>query len=588
MAALVALSDLFLVLRNPADLDRLLINAILAMSAFATLHLRLLSLANAGFMAIGAYASAILSVRLGLPVELSVPAAVLLCGLVALVIGLPVLRLKDVYLAIATLGFGEIVRIAVILLPDLTGGPTGANLSTGFPYEKMMSVSTWTIAAALVLISYLFRSLGSSRTGRALRAIRQNPQAAETMGIEVTAHKNLSFLMSALIAGLAGAFFAHSVGSLDSGDFNFTRAVNILGYAVLGGSGSWFGPLLGAGLLTSLPILIRDGLGASIRSLRNFAQLPDILTGLALMLVIIFMPGGLAAAFVPGRRLRPRGEPRRPGATAAFGSDEDIPPPDTDSKGEAECCLLELQRLGRSFGGVEALSDVSLQIREGGVYGLIGPNGAGKTTLMNLVTGLISPSSGRILWRGREIQAMAPHRIARLGIARTYQNIQLFPEMSALENVIVGHHIHVHTNLASIWLRLPRDRREEASAAREASAILERLGLDELALRPAGTLSYGDQRRAEIARALALHPRLLLLDEPAAGMNEVETESLGLFIVELKRHGYTIVVVEHHMDLIMSVCDEVFVLNFGRKIAQGAPSVVSRDDAVLEAYLGRE
>ena len=255
--------------------------------------------------------------------------------------------------------------------------------------------------------------------------------------------------MSALIAGLAGAFFAHSVGSLDSRRLQVharrehTRLRRARGVRLL------VRPPLGAGLLTSLPILIRDGLGASIRSLRNFAQLPDILTGLALMLVIIFMPGGLAAAFVPGRRLRPRGEPRRPGATAAFGSDEDIPPPDTDSKGEAECCLLELQRLGRSFGGVEALSDVSLQIREGGVYGLIGPNGAGKTTLMNLVTGLISPSSGRILWRGREMQAMAPHRIARLGIARTYQNIQLFPEMSALENVIVGHHIHVHTNLAS-------------------------------------------------------------------------------------------------------------------------------------------
>jgi len=616
VVAAVALADLLLVLRNPADADRLLINVILALSAFATLHLRLLSLANAGFMAIGAYTSAILSVKLGLPVALSIPAAVLACGAVAMVIGLPVLKLKDVYLAIATLGFGEIVRVLIILLPGLTGGPTGANLSTGFPYAAMRATSTWVIAAALLFIAYLFWSLGPSKTGRAFRAIRENPQAAATMGINITGYKSLAFLLSALIAGLGGAFFAHSVGSLDNGDFNFTRAVNILGYAVLGGSGAWFGPILGAGLLTALPILIRDSLGASIGFLHNFAQLPNILTGASLMLVIIFMPGGLASTFALGAgagagaragagagpdagaenrsgagasRAAVRGSPAgRGGDRRDVPEADEIPPPDTVSEGLADCCLLALDGVSRSFGGVEALSDVSLEIREGGVYGLIGPNGAGKTTLMNLVTGLFPPTSGRILWRGREIQAKAPHRIARLGISRTYQNIQLFSEMSTLENVTAGHHIHIGTSPFSSWMRLPRERREEASAQREATAILERLGMEELAARPAGTLSYGDQRRVEIARALALHPRLLLLDEPAAGMNETETERLGLFIGELKRHGYTILVVEHHMDLVMSVCDEIVVLNFGRKIAQGAPSVVSRDEAVLEAYLGRE
>lgn len=615
IVGVVALSDLFLLVRNPADIDRLLINALLALSAYATLQLRLLSLANAGFMAIGAYASAILSVKLGLPSAASIPAAVLLCSGLGLLIGLPVLRLTDVYLAIATLGFGEIVRVLIVLLPGLTGGPTGANLSTGFPYEAMKSTSTLTIAIALVVALYLFRSLAPSKTGRAFRAIRENSRAASSLGIDVTAYKIFAFLLSAALAGLAGAFFAHSVGSLDNGDFKFTRAVDILGYAVLGGTGTWFGPLLGAGLLTALPILIRDGLGASIGFIHSFAQLPNILTGLSLMLVIIFMPGGLASAF--GRpssrtgptRVRERPRPVLSAAAAACASGngtgpggsarksgvdgegtgfEAIPPPDTATEGSAECCLLALDGLGRSFGGVDALTAVSLEIREGGVYGLIGPNGAGKTTLMNLVGGLLAPSSGRILWRGEEIQGAAPHRIARLGLARSYQNIQLFPEMSVLENVVVGHHIHVGTSPLTTWLRLPRETSEEGLATREALALLERLGLSDLADRHAGTLSYGDQRRVEIARALALHPRLLMLDEPAAGMNDAETARLGRFITDLKGHGYTILVVEHHMDLIMNVCDEVLVLNFGRMIARGMPSAIARNEAVMEAYLGRE
>ena len=227
----------------------------------------------------------------------------LLCGLVAVVIGLPVLRLTDVYLAICTLGFGEVVRILIVLLPGLTGGPTGANLSTGFPYEAMRRTDSWMIALFLALLVYLFWTMSRSRTGRAFRAMRERALAASTMGIDLVAYRSLAFLMSAMIAGAAGAFYAHSVGSLDNGDFRFTRAVDILGYAVVGGSGAWFGPLLGAGLLTALPILLRDVLGASVGFLRNFAQLPNILTGAALVLVIVFLPGGLTQVFqAPGHQ----------------------------------------------------------------------------------------------------------------------------------------------------------------------------------------------------------------------------------------------------------------------------------------------
>jgi branched-chain amino acid transport system permease protein len=575
VAALIVAADAVLCVKNPQDLDRLLINVILALSAFATLHAQLLSLASAGFAAIGAYTSAILAVKLGLPVALSIPAAVLACGVLALVIGLPVLKLNDVYLAICTLGFGEIVRVGIILLPNLTGGSTGANLSTGFAYEAMRKTSTWEIALALLLLCYLFGATSRSKAGRALRAIRENPNAAATMGIDVVAYKNLAFVASALIAGLAGAFYAHSVGSLDAGDFKFSRAVDILSYAVLGGSGAWFGPILGAGLLTALPILLRDGLVF----LKDFSQLPNILNGLALMLAIIFMPGGLAALF------------KRGGSRSTVMPSSPAKGADSIEDAEADAAtgpMLSVKNLSRSFGGVAALSALSFDLERGQILGLIGPNGAGKTTLINTVSGIFPPTSGRIEWEGREIQGKSAHLIAKDGIARSYQNIQLFGEMSVLENVVVGHHTRVHTNLLSAWLRLPSERREEKAARKEAMALLSRLGLADLADQEASKLSYGDQRRVEIARALALRPRLLLLDEPAAGMNEIETATLGDFILELKGHGYTILVVEHHMDLIMKICDKIVVLNFGKKIAEGQPEAVSRDEAVLEAYLGRD
>jgi branched-chain amino acid transport system permease protein len=459
----------------------------------------------------------------------------------------------------------------------------------------MRKVSPATISLFLGLLVYLFWTLSRSKTGRAFRAIREKPEAASTMGIDVVASRRLAFLMSALIAGAAGAFYAHSVGSLDNGDFRFTRAVDVLSFAVVGGAGQWFGPLLGAGLLTALPIFLRDSLGASIGFLRDFAQLPDILTGLALLLVIVFLPGGLAQSFPvrPGRILGRGGRGvGGPSAGEAAGAAGDVPglerPGAVAPAVRGEASLLVVHNLTRVFGGVEALSGVSLRFEEGHIHGLIGPNGAGKTTFINLVSGLASPSAGRIVWQGREIQGRPPHLIARSGIARTYQSIRLFAEMSVRENVIVGRHAHIRTDLLTTWMRLPRERREETAAFDDAVRLLEGLGLSELADRPAGALAYGDQRRVEIARALSLHPRLLLLDEPAAGMNEAETERLGRFLLDLKRKGYTLIVVEHHMDLIMGVCDRIAVLNFGRTIAEGTPAEVAGNELVREAYLGRD
>jgi ABC-type branched-subunit amino acid transport system ATPase component len=250
--------------------------------------------------------------------------------------------------------------------------------------------------------------------------------------------------------------------------------------------------------------------------------------------------------------------------------------------------LLEVEDATRYFGGLAALDDVSLSVEAGTICGLIGPNGAGKTTLINALSGLTPLDSGVIRIAGRSLTGMPPHRIAALGVARTFQNLHLFGDLSVLENVMLGYHLHMRSNLLETVLRLPRARQEERRSRQQAGAVLARLRMERLASLPASALSYGDQRRVEIARALAREPLLLLLDEPAAGMNARETETLGDLILELRGTGLTLLVIEHDMELIMRVSDRVAVLNFGRKIAEGSPLDVRRSHQVVEAYLGEE
>ena len=516
-----------------------------------------ISLAQAAFFGLGAYGTALGATDYGLPFFVALVAGLGLAIVFGIALGLASLRLGGHYLAMVTISFQQILTLVLNNWIGLTHGPDGVK-DIPRPHVPGLQVENGNHYLALCLIAlacvtWLVWRLKTTRLGRAMQAVRDNEIAAGTCGIDVFTTKVLAFGISALLGGLGGGLFAGAFAYISPDQFGFGESIVLLTMALLGGVQSPFGALLGTGLLVILP-----------EWLRFLRQVYLAVYGAAVILIMVFLPDGLWGLT---QRLR-RAAPVVTGAVTPL-------PLLSQRAAESAEVALGIDGLSKHFGGIKALDGVDMAVRRGTVHALIGPNGSGKSTFINVATGLYRPTAGRIRLAGQDVTGTSPHQRTRRGLARTFQNIRVFRGLTVLENVMIGAE------------RPGNDIAEQpALVAERALAALDFVGLREHANRMVGTLSYGYQRYVEIARALAGSPQVLLLDEPAAGLNLTEKQELGALLRRLKGHGLTILIVDHDMNLVEQVADHITVLNFGRRIADGSPREVLSHPDVIAAYLG--
>jgi branched-chain amino acid transport system permease protein len=534
------------------------------------------SFGQAMFVGVGAYATAILSTRYGWSPWATLPVAVLLAAALAWVVGAITLRLSGHYLPLGTLAW-NIGFFYVLGNLDLFGRYDGIS---GIPplaigdFSLVSSASVLVpIWGALALLVIATLNLLDSRIGRAIRALKGGAVAARSFGIDTAGIKILAFVYAAVLAAVAGWLYAHMQRAINPTPFGLNASIEYLLMAVVGGVGSVGGAIFGAGLVTILRDQLQDVLPRLVGAQGSFET---IVFGAILVLMLQFAPDGLWPALV---KVFPRRERTAPPVAGPA-----LPRRADDIVLQAGAPLLETQGLRKTFGGLVAVNEVGFAVKPAEIVGLIGPNGAGKSTTFNLVTGVARPTAGRVRFAGREIAGMLPRRVARLGVARTFQHVKLVRAMSVVDNVALGAHLRGRAGPLRAVFRL--ERREEAAMRAEAMRALDRVGLAEHAARPAGSLALGQQRIVEIARALCLDPRLLLLDEPAAGLRHREKAELAALLRRLRAEGLAILLVEHDMEFVMGLTDHLVVMNFGAKLAEGAPAAVRTNPAVVEAYLG--
>jgi branched-chain amino acid transport system permease protein len=541
------------------------------------------SLGQSGFMAIGGYAAGFLSIQYEMPPIIGVIAGVVLALICSLVLSSVTLRLQGLYLALATLSFGLLIDSLAVGLTDITGGPSGMvgipSFSIGsFEFDSPVSMYYLVLGFDLVLL-VLISGVISSSFGRALQAIRTDQLAAAALGVNVIGCKIVAFALSAVLAAISGSLLAFFFHFLSPEMVGTSRSLELVAMLVIGGEGTLLGPLFGSVLLTMLPTVFQP-----------LALYKTLVTGALLVVCFLYMPEGIfgvIARWLDNLSSRSK-------VLQAFAADNSkktnltsatsIAAPPTDPTVSA----LRVVGLNRYFGGIKATSDVSFEVPQGTLTALIGPNGAGKTTIFNLITNLLSPDSGEIYLYGKRINGISPTRIAELGLIRTFQSARVFPGMTVRENVLVGRHLLVETRWPSHMFWLPSARHSERELAHRAEALLDVVCLSRFSDAHATELPMGAQKLLEVVRALMARPRLLLLDEPAAGLNDTETAELAALLRAIRASGITVLIVEHNMSLVMNVADQVVVLETGSVIASGTAAQVQRNPAVITAYLGSE
>ena len=519
-----------------------------------------INLAQAAFFGLGAYAVGIGTSDYHLSYWLCIVAGCVLALLAGALLGMSTLRLGGHYLAMVTISFQQIVTLVMINTIWLTHGPDGvSNIGRPALFQSSQSYLAFCVAM-LALVGYFVWHLSDTRLGRAMRAVRDNELAAGVVGIDVFRTKVSAFALSAVLGGLAGGLFAGGFAYVSPDQFSFAESVVFLTMSLLGGVASPIGSAIGTGLLILIP--------EWLRFLKSVPGLYLAIYGLSVILIIRYMPDGIWGFFnIATARWRAKAKLRGAGpmlqlVPAAVAGDN----------------VLEVKGLSKNFGGLKAVDQVDIAVRRGGVHALIGPNGSGKTTTLNVLSGLYKATAGRVILDGTDVTEMPPHQRAAAGLGRTFQNIRLFRSMTALENVVIGAERPGNALVGH---------GEDALNERAMSA-LSFVGLGTRANELISSFSYGHQRLIEIARALAANPTLLLLDEPAAGLNSSEKLELHELLKRIAAQGLTILIIDHDMTLVSEAAQHITVLNFGRRIADGESMAVLRHPDVVSAYLGSD